>query len=154
MLSASETTGSLEHALRVASEAHKGQVDKAGEPYILHPLRVMNSVAGGEEKIVALLHDVVEKSPEWTLNRLLNEGFSQRVVRGVDALTRRPNESYADFALRAAADPISRTVKLADLTDNIQMTQGPTPTEEEEARAEKYRRAFELIKAQPKQNKN
>jgi (p)ppGpp synthase/HD superfamily hydrolase len=71
--------GSLEHAIHIATEAHRDQLDKAGEPYILHPMRVMEDMISDDEKIVAVLHDVVEKNPAWTLNRLTEEGFSKKV---------------------------------------------------------------------------
>jgi len=108
--------GSLEHAIDIATEAHRDQVDKAGEPYLLHPMRVMKNMVSDYD---AALHDVVEKNPTWTLKRLASEGFSEKVIAGVDAMTRRPGENYEDFVIRAGADPIGRTVKLADLRDNI-----------------------------------
>ena len=89
---------------------------------------------------------MVERNPEWTLSRLANEGFSKNVIRGVDAMTRRPGESYDDFVLRASKDPIGRTVKLADLKDNIYMVQvaGLDSTQ-----IDKYRRAIDLIRRNP-----
>ena len=135
--------GSLEHAIEIATEAHKDQRDKAGEPYILHPMRVMKNMISDDEKIIAALHDVVEKNPAWTLKRLAKEGFSEKVLAGVDAMTRRPGENYEDFVVRAGADPIGRTVKLADLRDNIYMSKIAGL---DEAHTEKYRRAIELLK--------
>jgi (p)ppGpp synthase/HD superfamily hydrolase len=138
--------GSLEHAIDIATKAHQGQVDKAGEPFILHPMRVMKNMVSEDEKIVAALHDVVEHNPEWTLSRLTNEGFSKNVIRGVDAMTRRPGESYEHFVLRAGRDPIGRTVKLADLNDNIYMSEvGGLDS----AHIDKYRRAIDLIRSNP-----
>ena len=134
--------GSLEHAIDIATEAHRDQVDKAGEPYLLHPMRVMKNMVSDDEKIVAALHDVVEKNPAWTLKRLASEGFSEKVIAGVDAMTRRPGENYEDFVIRAGADPIGRTVKLADLRDNIYMSKLARLSE---SHTEKYRRAIELL---------
>ena len=134
-----EDAGSLKHALEIASAAHLGQVDKANEPYILHPKRVMDQVKSTDEKITAILHDVVEKNPEWSLKRLASEGFEPRVIEAVDAMTRRREESYDDFVLRAAANPTSRAVKLADLNDNIHMAHIAGIDDS------KYRRALELI---------
>jgi len=136
--------GSLEHAIDIATEAHRDQVDKAGEPYILHPMRVMEDMISDDEKIVAVLHDVVEKNPAWTLNRLAKEGFSKKVIEAVDAMTRRPHESYENFVLRAGSDPIGQTVKLADLRDNLDMAKRAGL---DEAHTEKYRRAIELIRS-------
>ena len=83
--------GTLERAMGIAYEAHATQVDKNGAPYFLHPLRVMLSEPawGLEERIVAVLHDVVEDSPEWTCARLRKEGFSEDVVEAIDSVTRR-----------------------------------------------------------------
>jgi len=88
-------------------------------------------------------YDVVEKNPEWTLKRLAKEGFSEKVIAGVEAMTRRPGENYEEFVIRAGADPIGRTVKLADLRDNIYMSKVAGL---DEAHTEKYRRAIELLK--------
>lgn len=110
------------HALDICRRAHSGQLDKAGAPYSTHPQRVAAMVRIPDEKIVALLHDVVEKSPDWSLGRLEAEGFSGAVVTAVDALTHRRNEDYFDTVRRARADPLGRSVKLADLCDNIDRT--------------------------------
>ncbi len=131
--------GTLKHAIEIASAAHRGQVDKANEPYIIHPMRVMNQMQSRDEKITGILHDVVEKNPEWSLTRLASEGFDSNVIEAVDAMTRRRDESYEDFVLRAAANPTSRAVKLADLKDNIHMAQMAGLEDS------KYRRALEII---------
>jgi (p)ppGpp synthase/HD superfamily hydrolase len=135
--------GSLEHAIEIATEAHRDQLDKAGEPYLLHPMRLVKNMVSDDQKVVAALHDVVEKNPEWTLKRLAKEGFSEKVIAGVEAMTRRPGENYEEFVIRAGADPIGRTVKLADLRDNIYMSKVAGL---DEAHTEKYRRAIELLK--------
>lgn len=134
---------SLKHAIEIASVAHRGQVNKANEPYILHPMRVMDRVDFTDEKIVAILHDVVEKNRQWSLGRLASEGFKPKVIEAVDAMTRRPGESYEDFVLRAAANPTSRAVKLADLKDNILMSLHAGLDDS------KYRKAIELVCNQP-----
>ena len=84
----------LERAIEIAVEAHKGQVDKGGSPYILHPFRVMMSVDLELEKIVAVLHDVVEDS-NWTFEALLAEGFSIEVIEALKSVTKNSdNEDY------------------------------------------------------------
>jgi GTP diphosphokinase / guanosine-3',5'-bis(diphosphate) 3'-diphosphatase len=112
-----EAVGALDRAIQIAVEAHRGQLDKQGEPYILHPLRVMVQVVEDNERIAAALHDVVEDS-EWTLDDLRREGFEEAVIEAVDALTRREGEAYLDYVDRAGANKIARMVKLADLRDN------------------------------------
>lgn len=134
----------LERALVIAAEAHAGQVDKAGQPYILHPLRVMLRLSGADERVVAVLHDVVEDTP-WTFPRLRAEGFSEAVLAGLDAVTKRRGEAYEDFIRRAASDPIGRRVKRADLEDNLDPTRLAHPTARDRARFEKYRRALVIL---------
>lgn len=136
----------LEDAIRIAVEAHRGQVDKAGKPYILHVLRVMHTVVGEQAQMVAVLHDVVEDCEGWTLERLLDEGFDQAVVEGVDAVTRREGESYLAFIDRAKLSPLGRVVKLADLEDNMNVRRLPKVRSSDAKRLEKYRDAWEQLK--------
>jgi (p)ppGpp synthase/HD superfamily hydrolase len=135
----------LERAIALAAKAHEGQVDKVGAPYILHPLRVMLRCRSTEERIAAVLHDVVEDC-NVTLDDLRSEGFSEAVVTAVAALTKRPGEDYEAFVHRAAADPIGRAVKLADLADNSDMSRIANPTPKDLERLEKYRRAIAAIR--------
>lgn len=134
----------LERAIAIAAAAHAGQKDKAGNPYILHPLRVMLAVQVPEERIVAVLHDVVEDTP-WTLDALRAEGFSNDVVAAVDALTRRDGEDYFEFVRRAVAHPIARPVKIADLRDNMDLARIAAPTGRDDARIDRYREALRMI---------
>src|SRR5262245_15143699 len=108
----------LERAILIAAQAHLGQRDKAGAPYILHPLRLMMRMESEPAMIAAVLHDVVEDS-DWTLEQLRGEGFSEEVLHAVDCLTRREDESYDEFISRAKADAVARQVKIADLEDNM-----------------------------------
>lgn len=118
---------SLEHARRIAAAAHRGQKDKSSRPYIEHCERVASSLAGEDLRAIAYLHDVVEKSPDWTLDRLREEGFAPRIVDAVDALTRRAGEDEPDFVRRAAGDELARVVKRADLEDNLAQVEGREP---------------------------
>jgi (p)ppGpp synthase/HD superfamily hydrolase len=140
----------LERAIAIAAEAHAGQTDKAGAPYILHPLRLMLRMTSTEERIVAVLHDVVEDNAEWTLDRLHTEGFSDDVLAAIESVTKRPDktESYEEFVLRAARNPIGRCVKLADFQDNVDLTRMAQPTPRDLARVKKYRLAIELLQDQ------
>lgn len=108
----------LELAITIAAKAHDNQVDKSGEPYILHPLRVMQAGKTDEERIVGMLHDVIEDTSV-TAEDLLDSGFSQSIVDAVLALTRRGDESYSQFIDRAAMNPLAKAVKIADLMDNM-----------------------------------
>jgi len=133
----------LERAIEIAARAHACVTDKAGDPYIFHPLRMMMRVTSMEAKIVAVLHDVVEDS-ETTFDRLRAEGFSEEVVAAVDGVTDRKHlgESYDDFVRRASENPISCEVKIADLEDNMNMLRldkvGPKQLE----RLERYHRSW------------
>lgn len=130
----------LEKAIIIAVNAHKGQSDKGGNPYILHPLRVMFSMKNETEKICAVLHDVIEDT-EVTLDSLRNEGFSEKVLYVLDALTRRENESYDKFINRIINNKMACRIKLADLSDNMDLSRIENPTEKDYKRIEKYRRA-------------
>ena len=138
----------LERAIQIAAEGHSGQTDKAGAPYVLHPLRVMLSVTTSEERIVAVLHDLVEDCPGWSFERLREEGFSERVLTALASVTKRDGEEYQDFVRRAAADPIGRRVKLADLRDNCDLTRIAAPTERDHARIARYRQAIRTIEGE------
>jgi GTP diphosphokinase / guanosine-3',5'-bis(diphosphate) 3'-diphosphatase len=134
----------LERAIEIAAAAHAGQVDKAGVPYILHPIRVMLRMNMVDEMIVAVLHDVVEDS-NWTVGDLLAEGFSEEIVEAVGVLTKLPDESRKDAAKRARQNPIARAVKLADYAENMDLTRIPSPTPKDLARLEEYKTVREIL---------
>lgn len=106
-------------AATVASRVHAKQLRKDGTPYIAHAIRVAIRVNTKHEKIVALLHDTVEDT-DLTLDDLREIGFTEEIIESVDAMTRRPYESYAEFINRCKLDPIARVVKLADIDDNME----------------------------------
>jgi (p)ppGpp synthase/HD superfamily hydrolase len=111
-------TFTVQDAVRIATDAHDGQIDKSGKPYIGHPARVMNRVDGEYERMAAVLHDVIEDTPV-TADQLRAAGCPERVVTAVIALSHRPGESQADYLARVAADPIAVAVKHADIADNM-----------------------------------
>jgi len=127
----------LERAIEIAAAAHTGQTGHDGSPYVLHPLRVMLLLENRDEKVAGVLHDVVEKSADWTLDRLRAEGFSEKIVGAIDSLTRRPDEDLLDAVKRAKANPIGRIVKWADLTDNMNTI--PMKEDDVGATLERYR---------------
>jgi (p)ppGpp synthase/HD superfamily hydrolase len=136
----------LEEAIRIAAEAHRGQRDRAGAPYILHPLRMMLRMRTDAERIAAVLHDVVEDTA-WTLDDLRARGFPAGVLAAVDALTRRPGEAYDAFVERAAAHPVARRVKLVDLEDNLDLRRLDAVTADDLERIDRYLRAFRRLSA-------
>lgn len=109
---------SLEKAVEIAIQAHKGQFDKSGEPYILHPMRLASKFENTDLKIVALLHDVVEDS-NFSLDDLVGFGFSENIVDAIDCLTKRVNEDYERFIVRASRNKYAIKVKIEDLKDNM-----------------------------------
>lgn len=135
----------LNRAIAIAAEAHAGQNDKAGKPYILHPLRLMAAMTYEDARIVAVLHDVVEDGDGWTLDRLREEGFSDHEVQAIDALTRRRGEEYADYITRLSGNALAVEVKRADLRDNMDLNRLVPRTDEEWDRYAKYARALAYL---------
>ena len=137
---------SLERAIQIAAQAHAGQVDKAGQPYILHPLRVMLRMMTGEERIVGVLHDVVEDS-EVSISELLAEGFSIEILTAIEALTKLDGETRVSAANRAAGNELARRVKLADNAENMDMSRIAHPTEKDFARIKEYEEVRQILLA-------
>ena len=135
----------IERAIEIALLAHKGQKDKSGVEYILHPLRVMERGETEVEKICGVLHDVVEDSV-WTIEDLINEGFSEEVIFVIKCLTKETeNENYDEFIERVAKDPIAVKVKLNDLLDNMDITRLNELTNQDLHRLNKYLRAYKKL---------
>lgn len=134
----------LEEAIALAVRVHQGQKDKAGAPYILHPLRVMLAMDSEEAMMVAVLHDVVEDTPI-TLEDLRAMNFPETVVAAVDILTRRPEESYEAFIERVKVNPLARKVKLADLEDNMDLRRLQHVTDRDKQRWERYAKASKAL---------
>ncbi len=141
----------IEKAIEIAVMAHKGQKDKSGAEYILHPLRVMVRGKSEIEKICGVLHDVVEDS-EWTFEMLKNEGFSDEVIAVLRCVTKESEkEDYDVFINRIAQNPIAVEVKINDLLDNMDITRLKELNEQDVKRLNKYLKAF--WKLQKSQNK-
>ncbi|MEM6452903.1 MAG: HD domain-containing protein [Cyanobacteria bacterium P01_D01_bin.105] len=136
----------LERAIEIAAAAHAGQVDKADQPYILHPIKVMLRVSGEPERIAAVLHDVVEDT-NVSMEQLAEEGFSQEILVAVEALTKRPGETRMAAAQRAVANPIARMVKLADNAENMDLSRIKNPSEKDFARLKEYEAVRALLLA-------
>ncbi len=132
----------IEKAIEIAVMAHKGQKDKSGADYILHPLRVMERGKSEIEKVCGVLHDVVEDS-EWTFEMLKNEGFSDEVIAVLRCVTKESEkEDYDVFINRIAQNPIAVEVKINDLLDNMDITRLKELNEEDVKRLNKYLKAF------------
>ena len=134
----------LDKAITIAIKAHDGQTDINGQPYIGHPFRVMNAGQTLPEKIVGILHDVVEDSP-WTIEDLENEGFCPSVLNGVDAMTKRDDETYETYLSRVKTNPLAVRVKLNDLTDNMDIRRLNELTDKDITRMRKYLNAYKQL---------
>ena len=140
-------TNFVEKAIKLALKIHTGQVDKAGKPYILHPLRLMLKFSSDDEMITALMHDVVEDGGI-TLADLENLGFSKNVVSAIDCLTKRDNESYEAFINRINQNSLAKKIKIEDLKDNMDLTRLDSISNKDIARAQKYHKALSILLAE------
>ena len=137
----------IKKALEVATAAHHGQTDKVGVPYIQHPMAVAALVSGDEEKIVALLHDVVEDT-DMTLKTLKNYGFSEKIIDAIDAITKRDAESFEDYLSRVKSNKLALAVKFADITHNTSPERyGKLPKETQNRLRKKYSDALEFLRS-------
>jgi hypothetical protein len=131
----------LEKAIKIALTAHQGQKDKAGAPYILHPLRLMQQMQDENERITAVLHDVTEDS-RYTIESLRKEGFSKKVIAALECLTKDDGEPYESYIDRVKLNPLAKKVKLADLKDNLNITRLSHINEVDIERLKKYHFAW------------
>lgn len=138
----------LEQAIEIATEAHRGQRDKAGNDYIGHPLRVMAAGKTTEEKIVGVLHDVVEDS-NWTLDRLAAEGFAPEIIEALRCLTHAEEEPYDRYIARIKGNLLAVAVKLNDLTDNMDIRRLPYLSDKDVKRLKRYLRAYKQLTGEP-----
>lgn len=139
------TSELLRRAIDIAKEAHKGQVDKAGNEYIDHPLRVMVAVHSVSEKIVGVLHDVIEDT-DWTFERLEAEGFTTEIIEALKCVTKlSEDEPYDAFIERVKTNPLAVAVKIKDLADNMDIRRLNELTEKDFKRLQKYHRAYKEL---------
>lgn len=138
----------LEDAIALAAQAHRGQIypSLAGEPYILHPLRVMLRLDSTPEQIVAVLHDVVEDTA-YTLDDLRRLGYPDEAIDALDRLTHRAEETYEDYIRRLQDHPLARRVKLADLAENLANNRRQEPDAERVERIARYEWAQAKLRA-------
>jgi len=136
----------LERAIAVAARAHEGHRDRIGAAYILHPLRVMLRVSTTEQRIVAVLHEVLRESP-MTLSDLAREGFTLKILAAVQALSQRGDESDEAFVARVGCDPLARVVKLADLADESDLTRFVIPGPAEIVHLQRCQQASAYLQA-------
>lgn len=139
------TSELLRIAIDIAKEAHKGQVDKAGNEYIDHPLRVMAAGHSVSEKIVGILHDVVEDT-DWTFERLEAEGFTTEIIEALKCVTKQwEDEPYDAFIERVKTNPLAVAVKINDLADNMDIRRLKELTDKDLKRLQKYHKAYRQL---------
>ena len=132
----------LNRAIEIATSAHEGATDKYGAPYIKHVTRVMNMGATDNEKIVGVLHDVIEDT-HWTFEDLEKEGFSKELIDALRCVTKTSeDEDYQEFTNRVKINPLAVKVKLNDLTDNLDIKRMPVVLESDLKRLNKYLKAY------------
>lgn len=133
----------LDLAKALATYAHRGQVDKGGKPYILHPLAVSEKLSDETDKIVGLLHDVLEDTDirEETIRNLFGDLIADALV----AMTHVDGVPYQHYIRVIAKNPVARRVKLADLDHNMDLSRLPEVTSKDIERLEKYQNAKEYL---------
>ena len=134
----------VEKALQIALDAHRGQVDKAGMPYIMHPIAVAIQQKTTDAFAVALLHDVMEDSP-YTAEDLKNEGIPQNIIEALLLLTHDKNEPYMEYIGRIKSNKLAKSVKLADLRHNSNLSRLQHVSEADKKRVEKYAVAIAIL---------
>jgi (p)ppGpp synthase/HD superfamily hydrolase len=144
---------SLDRAILLSAKIHQGQMDRYGAWYILHPIRVMQKVYSEDEKIIAILHDVIEDSDctleldsDCTLELLRKEGFSEEIITAIDCLTKRKDEDYMSYIARSIDNTLARKVKLADLEDNMDMKRVMELNEDDTKRMNRYLEAWKYLR--------
>jgi (p)ppGpp synthase/HD superfamily hydrolase len=139
----------LAKAIEIALKAHEGQTDKAGMPYIGHVMRVMQAGRTIDEKIVGVLHDIVEDTT-WTFDALLAEGFPAHIVDALRCVTKlHDDEPYDEFILRVKSNPLAVAVKISDLTDNMDIRRLADITDKDAIRLRKYLKAYRELVVEP-----
>ena len=137
-------TPNTKKAMQLCFEAHKNQTDKSGQPYVFHPFHVAEQMPDEETTIVALLHDVIEDT-DYSLDDLRDMGFDEDVLQALALMTHDKDVPYMDYVAKLRGNRIARTVKLADLWHNSDLTRLDKLDEKAYKRIEKYKAAIRLL---------
>ena len=135
----------LEKAIALAATQHAGQLDKGGQPYILHPLRLMLQFSNPTLQIIAVLHDILEDTAT-TAEDLKALGFCAEIIKSIQALTKQTGESRLEAAKRTTLNPLATQVKYVDVLDNMNVSRINNPTARDFARLEEYKELLEILK--------
>ena len=135
----------LAKAINIAIKAHEGQIDKSGMPYYGHIMRVMNAWQTIDEKIVGVLHDLVEDT-DWTFKKLEEQGFPKQIIDALKCVTKlSDDEPYDEFIQRIKSNPLAIAVKINDLTDNMDIRRLNDLSESDFKRLQKYLSAYKEL---------
>jgi (p)ppGpp synthase/HD superfamily hydrolase len=137
----------LERAIAFAVAKHAGQVDKAGQPYILHPLRVMTQMPDDVLRIAAVLHDVVEDCDDVSMADIAALDLPAEAVEIIALMTHPEDEPYESYIERVAGHPRAAQVKLGDLRDNMDVLRLAEVTGKEQKRLARYLKAYRRLNA-------
>lgn len=137
-------TKMTKQAMKIAYEAHEGQTDKSGIPYIFHPIHLAEQMTDEDTCTVALLHDVVEDT-HFTIDDLREQGFPKQITDAILLLSHDKSVPYLDYVKGVRDNPIARTVKLTDLRHNSDMSRLDFVDEKTCERIDKYRKAIEIL---------
>ncbi len=139
----------LAKAIEIALKAHEGQVDKTGMPYAGHVMRVMQAGRTIDEKIVGMLHDLVEDT-SWTFEALQAEGFPAHIIDALRCVTKiSDDEPYEEFIQRVKNNPLAVAVKINDLTDNMDIRRLTEINDKDVQRLRKYLKAYRELVVEP-----
>lgn len=134
----------LSKAIILATEKHYNQLDKGGNPYILHPLKVMSNVSSLDAKIVAILHDIIEDT-DITKNDLIDLGFPNHIVLAIELLSKNNKQDYISYINSIKSNSLATEVKLADLKDNMDLSRLSSISSKDINRVKLYKRAYNIL---------
>ena len=140
-------TGLTKKAMRICYDAHRGQTDRTGLPYVFHPYHLAEQMEDEYTTVAALLHDVVEDTPI-TFDDLKKQGIPDEVIAALRLLTHSPGVPYFDYVRGVIGNRIATAVKLADLRHNSDLSRLDTVTERDIERQKKYLRAIRILTGQ------
>lgn len=138
----------LSRMLLIATTAHAGMFDQGGQPYILHPLKVMYYLKSDDEELqcIALGHDLFEDTNE-TPETLRAQGISERVILGILNLSKHEGQSYEDYKEQVKSNPDAIRVKMADLRHNSDIRRLKGVTDKDIKRTVKYHNFYLELQA-------
>lgn len=138
----------LSAMLVLAVNGHAGQFDKGGNPYILHPMKVMHYLKTTDEELMCMAvgHDLIEDT-KTTYQDLRDAGISERVIAGIKALTKQPGQTYEEYKQGVFSNRDAMLVKQADLRHNTDIRRLKGITEKDIARNVKYQQFYLEIEA-------